>query len=144
MFDNFLNHLVHGMRGLGVEQWDTDVCVMHVVEVGAVSTVVVVVVVPVDSMSAMGNGSRCDNGCEGLGWFNHDTKLEGLPWYAGFRFCRVSDVGSLRRSQPGFAQSAVAESGVPRGKSILVAADLEFFLFDVDHPDIDEPLRRWY
>lgn len=41
MFDKLLNHLVHGIINLDVEQCDSEVCVMHLVEAGDISMVVV-------------------------------------------------------------------------------------------------------
>lgn len=77
-------HLVRDMRGLALEQYYADVCVMRLVEVGAVSTVVVAEVVHVDHIFTTGFESMfCDKFCEGLNQFVPINNLGELRWYAG-------------------------------------------------------------
>ena len=78
------NHLLRGMRGLGFEQCGADAFLTRLVE-GAVS---IVVVVHVDDIIAMGLKSRCDKFCEDLNQFVPISNLGELRWYAGCRFSR--------------------------------------------------------
>ena len=88
--------LLRGMGGLGFEQCEADACVMRLVEEGAVS---IVVVVHVDDLFAIGLKSRCDKFCEDLNQFVPINNLGELRWYAGCRFKRDWDAGTLTVSQ---------------------------------------------
>ena len=88
------NHLVRGMRSLGIEQCAAGACVMRLVEDGVVS---MVVVVHVDVIFSIGRTKRCDQ-------FSRDkyvsiTNLGELRSYAGCRFSHDFDSGKITISQ---------------------------------------------
>ena len=71
----------------------------------------------------MGLKSRCDKFCEDLNQFVPINNLGELRWYAGCRYSRDWDTGTLTISQQVFAESTVAKFGVTRVKSIPAVVD---------------------
>ena len=95
------------MSGLDVERCEADVCVMCLAEAGDVS---IVVVVHVNDIVSMGLKSRCDKFCEDLNEFAPINNLGELRWYAGYRFSRGCDAGTLTMSRRVFAGYVVEGS----------------------------------
>lgn len=93
------HHLVRGMRGVGFEHFEDDACDMRLMEAGAVTIVVIVVVVEhADGIPAMGLKRMCDKHCEDRDQFVRVNDLGALRWYAGCRFSPDWDSGTLTTS----------------------------------------------
>ena len=90
---------------------------------------------------AMGLNSRCGKYCGDLSQFVAIHNLGELRWYAGYRFSRDWDAGTLTISQQVLAESTVANFGVTRGKSFPAVVDPKHELCDHDQPDVDETFR---
>ena len=88
------------MKSLGFEQSLEDACVVLLVESGTVS---LVTVVHVDDIFAVGRRARCDQFCEDLNRLVPINNLGELRWYAGCRYSRDWDAGTLTISQQAFA-----------------------------------------
>ena len=94
------SHLLSHMKSLGFEQSLEDACVVLLVESGTVS---LVTVVHVDDIFAVGRRARCDQFCEDLNRLVPINNLGELRWYAGCRYSRDWDAGTLTISQQAFA-----------------------------------------
>ena len=97
------------MKSLGFEQSLADACVLRLVESGSVS---IVTVVHVDDIFAVGLNARCDQFCEDLNRLVPINNLGELRWYAGSRFSRDWDTGTLTISQQAFAENTAARLDV--------------------------------
>ena len=82
------------MKSLGFEQSPADACVMRLIESGSVS---IVTVVHVDDIFAVGLKAtrRCDQFCEDVNRLVPINNMRMLRWYAGCRFSRDWDAGTL-------------------------------------------------
>ena len=132
------NHLVRGMRSLGFEQCAADACVMRLVEDGVVS---MLVVVHVDDIFCIGRKSRCDQFGRDLNQYVPITNLGELRLYAGCRFSRDFDSGTITISQQIVAENIVEKFGVTRSKETPMVVGLRLDDFDPTEPDVDEPFR---
>ena len=90
------NHLVQGMRSLGFEQCTADACAMRLVEDGVVS---IVVVAHAEDIFSIRWKSRCDQFGRDLNQYETITDLGELRLYAGCRFSRDFDSGTIKISQ---------------------------------------------
>ena len=88
------------MKSLGFEQSLADACVLRLVESGTVS---IATVAHVDDIFAVGRKARCDQFCEDLNRLVPINNLCELRWYAGCRYFRDGDAGTLTISQQAFA-----------------------------------------
>ena len=132
------NHLVRGMRSLGFEQCAADACVMCLVENGVVS---MVVVVHVDDLFSIGRKSRCDQFGRDLNQFVHITNLGELRLYAGCRFSRDFDSGTIAIPQQTVPEDMVEKFGVTCTKETPMVVGLRLDDFDPTEPNVDEPFR---
>ena len=133
------NHLMTYMKSLGFEQCLADACVMSLIESGTVS---IVTVVRVDDIFAVGSKSRCDQFCEDLNRLVSIINLCVLRWYAGCRFVRDWDAGTLTISQLAFAENTAAKFGVCSGRRTPIPTGLKLEKFDPSEPDSDRPFRE--
>ena len=108
------NHLITHMKSLGFEQSLADACVLRLIESGSVS---IVTVVHVDDIFAVGLKARCDQFCEDLNRLVPINNLGELRWYAGCRFSRDWDAGTLTISQQAFAENNAARFDVSSGRN---------------------------
>lgn len=131
-------HLIRGMKRLGFEQCLADACVMRLVEQG---TVTMVVVVHVDDIFSIGRKSRCDKFGADLNTYVPISNLGELRWYAGCRFSRDVEQGTITISQQSVAEKMVAKFGVTQNKSTPMVFGLKLDEFDPSEPDVDEPFR---
>ena len=97
------------MKSLGFKQSLADACVLLLGESGSVS---IVIVVHVDDMFAVGLKTRCGQFCEDLNRLVPINNLSELRWYAGSRFSRDWDIGTLTISQQAFAENTAARLDV--------------------------------
>jgi len=132
------HHLVRAMRRLGFEQCAADACVMRLVEDGKVT---MVVLVHVDDIFSLGRKSRCDQFGKDLNQYVPITNLGELRLYAGCRFSRNFDSGTIKISQQVVAENMVAKFGVTRNKETPMAVGLRLDDFDPIEPDVEEPFR---
>ena len=132
------NHLVTDMN-LGFEQSPADAFVMRSIESGFVS---IVTVVHVDDIFAVGAKSRCDQFCEDLNRLVPVNNLGELRWYAGCRFSRDWNAGTLAISQQAFAQNTAARFGVSSEKGNLISTGFKLEGFDENKPVGDWPIRE--
>ena len=132
------NHFVRGMRSLGFKQCAADACVMRLVEDGVVS---MVVVVHVDGIFSIGRKSRCDQFGRDLNQYIPTTNLGELRLYAGCRFSRDLDSGTITISQQTVSENMVEKFGVTRTKETPMVVGLRLDDFDPTGPDVDEPFR---
>ena len=84
------------MKSLGLEQSLSNACVLRLVESRTVS---IVTVFHVDGIFAVGWKASCDRFYEALNGLVPINKLGELRWYAGCRYSRDSDSGTLTTSQ---------------------------------------------
>ena len=134
------NHLVRGMRSLGFEQCAADACVMRLVEDGVVS---MVVVAHVDDISCIARKSRCDQFGRDLNQYVSITNLGELQLYAGCRFSRDFDSGTITISQQTVAENIVEKFGVTRSEETPMVVGLRLDDFDPTEPDVDVPVIGW-
>ena len=134
------NRLVTHMKILGFEQSPADACVMRLIEPGSVS---VVTVVHADDIFAGGVKSRCDQFCENLNRLVPINNLGELRWYAGCRFSRDWDAGSLTISQQAFAQNTAAMFDVSSGRNNPLSTGLKLEEFNENEPVGDWPFASW-
>ena len=106
------NHLVTHMNSLGFGQSPADACVIRLIESGSVS---IATAVHVDDIFAVGVKSRCDQFCEDLNRLIPVNNLGELRWYAGCRFSRDWDAGTLTISQQDFAENTATRFGLVLG-----------------------------
>ena len=133
------NHLITHMKSLGFEQSLADACVWRLVESGFVS---IVTVVHVDDILAVGLNARCDQFCEYLNRLVPINNLGELRWYAGCRFSRDWDAGTLTISQQSFAENTAARFDVSSGRNTPLSIVLELEEFDKNEPVGDWPSRK--
>ena len=107
------NHLARGMRSLGFEQCAADACVIRLVEDDMVS---MLVVVHVDDIFSIGRKSRCDQFGRDFNQYVPITNLGELRLYAGCRFSRDFNSGTITISQQTVAENMVEKFGVTRTK----------------------------
>ena len=107
------NYLLLHMKSLGFEQSLADACVLRLVESGTVS---IVTVVHVDDIFAVGRKARCDQFCEDSNRLVPINNLGELRWYAGCRYSRDWDAGTLTISQQAFDGNAALKFGVSSGR----------------------------
>ena len=81
-----------------------------------VDRVRLVTVVHVDDIFAVGLKARCNQFCEDLNRLVPINNLGRLRWYAGCRFSRDWDAGTLTISQQAFAENTAARIYVSSGK----------------------------
>ena len=136
---SWYNHLVTHMKSLGFEQCLADACVMRLVESGSVT---IVTVVHVDDIFAVGEKSRCDQFCDDLNRLVPINNLGELKWYAGCRFMRDLEAGTLTISQQAFAENTATKFGVCSGRATPLPTDLKLENFDEDEPQGDWPFRE--
>ena len=72
--------------------------------------------VHVDDIFAVGLKARCDQFCEDLNRLVPINNLGRLRWYAGCRFSRDWDAGTLTISQQAFAENTAARFNVNSGR----------------------------
>ena len=132
------NHLVRGMRSLGFEQCAADACVMHLVEDGVVS---MVVVVHVGDVFSIGRKSRCEQFGRDLNQYVPITNLGELRLYVGYQFSRDFDSGTITISQQTVAENIMEKFDVTRSKETPMVVGLRLDDFDPTEPDVDEPFR---
>ena len=111
---------------------------MRLVEDGVVS---MVVVVHVDDIFCIGRKSRCDQFGRDLNQYVPITNLGELRLYAGCRFSRDFDSGTITISQQTVAENIVEKFGVTRFKETPMIVGLRLDDFDPTEPDVDEPFR---
>ena len=92
------NNLVTHMQSLGFEQSPADSYVMCSIESDSVS---IMTVVTADDFFAVGIKSRCDQFCENRNRLVPVNNLGELRWYAGCRFSKDWDAGTLTITQQG-------------------------------------------
>ena len=127
------NHLLSHMRSLGFEQSLADACVMRLVESGTLS---IVTVVHVDDTFAVGRKVRYDQFCEDLNRLVPINNLGELRWYAGCRYSRDRDAGTLI-SQQAFAENTALKFNVNLGRRNPLAKGLKLEDFDEAQPEGD-------
>ena len=133
------NHLLTHMKSLGFEQSPADACVMRLIESVSVS---IVTVVHVDDIFAVGLKARCDQFCEDLNRLVPINNLGRLRWYAGCRFSRDWDAGTLTISQQAFAENTAARFNVNSGRNTPLSTGLKLEEFDENEPVGDWPFRE--
>ena len=133
------NHLLSHMKSLGFEQSLADACVLRLVESGTVS---IVTVVHVDDIFAVGRKARCDQFCEDLNRLVPINNLGELRWYAGCRYSRDWDAGTLTISQQAFAENTAFKFGVSSGRRNPLEKGLKLEEFDATEPEGDWPFRE--
>ena len=111
---------------------------MRLVEDGVVS---MVVVVHVDDIFCIGRKSRCDQFGRDLNQYAPITNLGELRLYAGCRFSRNFDSGTITISQQTVAENIVEKFGVTRSKETPMVVGLRLDDFDPTELDVDEPFR---
>ena len=126
-------HLVRGRKALGFEQCEADACVMHLVEDGGVS---VVVVVHVDDIFAIGRKTTCDKFGDGLNAYVPIINHRELRRYAGCRFERDRVAGTVKISQQASDEKIVAKFGVTRGKPTPMVVGLRLDEFDQEEVEV--------
>ena len=126
-------HLVRRMKTLGFEQCEADACVMHLVEDGGVS---VVVVVHVDDIFAIGRKTTGDKFGDGLNAYIPITNHRELRRYAGCRFEQDRVAGTVNISQQASAEKIVAKFGVTRGKPTPMVVGLRLDEFDQEEVEV--------
>ena len=99
---------------------------MRLIESGSVS----IVTVNVDDIFAVGVKSRCNQFCEDRNRLVRVNNLGELRWYAGCRFSRYWDAGTLTISQQAFAENIAARFGVSSGRNNPLSAGLKLEEFD--------------
>ena len=111
---------------------------MRLVEEGVVS---MVVVVHVDDIFSIGRKSRYDQFGKDLNQYVPITNLGELRLYAGCRFSRDFNSGTITISQQTVAENMVEKFGVTRTKETPMVVGLRLEDFDPTEPDVDEPFR---
>ena len=127
------------MKSLGFEQSLADACVLRLIESGSVS---IVTVVHVDDIFAVGLKARCDRFCEDLNRLVPINNLGELWWYAGCRFSRDWDAGTLKISQQAFAENTAASFDVSSGRNTPLSTGLKLEEFNENEPVGDWPFRE--
>ena len=111
---------------------------MRLVEDGEVS---MVVVVHVDDIFSIGLKSRCDQLGRDLNQYVPITNLGELRLYAGCRFSRDFDSGTITILQQTVAENIVEKFSVTRSKETPMVVGLGLDDFDRTEPDVDELFR---
>ena len=88
-----------------------------------------------------GRKSRCDQFGRDLNQYIPTTNLGELRLYAGCRFSRDLDSGTITISQQTVAENMVEKFGVTRTKETPMVVGLRLDDFDPTEPDVDEPFR---
>ena len=112
---------------------------MRLVESGTVS---IVTVVHVDDIFAVGRKARCDQFCEDLNHLVPIDNLGELRWYAGCRYSRAWDAGTLTISQQAFAENTASKFGVSSGRRNPLEKGLKLEEFVATEPEGDWPFRE--
>ena len=133
------NHLITHMKGLEFQLSLADACVLRLVESGSVS---IVTVVHVDDIFAVGLKTRCEQFCEGLNRLVPINNLGELRWYAGCRFLRDWDAGTLTISQQALAENTAARFDVSSTRNSPLSTDPKLEEFDKNGPVGDWPFRE--
>lgn len=121
-----------------VEQSAADPCVMRLMEN---DVLVMTVVVHVDDIFSIGEKKRCIQFGRDLNEYVPTTFLGELRMYAGVRFPRDWDLGTITLSQQAFAENLVKKFGVTRSKDTPMVVGIELDRFDAAEPDVDDPFR---
>ena len=108
------------------------------IESGSVS----IVTVHVDDIFAVGVNSRCDPFCKDRNRLVQVNNLGELRWYAGCRFSRDWDAGTLTISQQAFAENTAARFGVNSGRNNPLSTGLKLEEFDENEPVGDWPFHE--
>ena len=132
-------HLLSHMKSLGFEQSLADACALRLVESGTVS---IVTVVHVDNIFAVGRKARCDQFCKDLNRLVPINNLGDLRCYAGCRYSKVWDAGTLTISQQAFAEGTALKFGVSSGRRNPLEKGLQLEEFDATEPADDWPFRE--
>ena len=127
------------MKGLGFEQSPADACVMRLIESGSVS---IVTIVHVDDIFVVGLKARFDQFCEDLNHLVPINNLGRLRWYAGCRFSRDWDAGTLTISQQAFVENTAARFDVSSGRNTPLSTGLKLEEFNENEPVGDWPFRE--
>ena len=101
-----------------------------------------VTVVHVDDIFAVGWKARCDQLCEDLNRLVSINNFGELRWYAGCRYSRDWDAGTLTISQQAFAENTVLKFGVSSGRRNPLEKGLKLKEFDATEPEGDWPFRE--
>ena len=101
----------------------------------------IVVVVHVDDIFSIGRKSTCDQFGRDLNQYVPIINLGELRLYAGCRFSRDFDSGTIAISQQTVAENMVQKFGVTRTKETPMVIGLRLDDFDPTEPDVDEPFR---
>ena len=133
------NHLLSHMKNLGFEQSLADACILRLVESG---TVFIVTVVHVDDIFAVGRNARCDQFCKDLNRLVPINNLGELRWYAGCRYARDWDAGTLTILQQAFAENTALQFGVSSGRRNPLKKGLQLEEFDATEPEGGWPFRE--
>ena len=125
------NHLITHMKSLGLDQSLADACVLRLVESGSAP---IVTVVHVDDIFAVELKARCDQFCEDPNRLVPINNLGELWWYAGCRFSRNWDAGTLTISQQAFDENTAARFDVRSGRNTPLSTGLKLEEFDKNEP----------
>ena len=93
-----------------------------------------VTVVHVDDIFAVGRKARCDQFCEDLNRLFPINNLGELRWYAGCRYSRDRDAGTLTISQQAFAENTALKFGDISGRRNPLEKGLTLEEFDATYP----------
>ena len=95
-----------------------------------------------DDIYAVGLKARCDQFCEDLNRHVPIKNLGELRWYAGCRFSRDWDAGTLTISQQAFAENTAARFDVSSGRNTPLSTGLKLEEFNENEPVGDWPFRE--
>ena len=133
------NHLITHIRVFDLSSL-ADACVLRLIESGSVS---IVTVVHVDDIFAARLEARCDQFCEDLNRLVPINNLGEMRWYAGCRFSRDWDAGTLTISQQAFAENTAARFDVSSRRNTPLSTGLKLEEFNENEPVGDWPFASW-
>ena len=96
----------------------------------------------VDDIFAVRLKARCDQFCEDLNRLVLINNLGELRWYAGCRFSKDWDTGTLTTSQQAFAENTAARFDISSGRNTPLSTGLKLEEFDKNEPVGDWPFRE--